>query len=157
MLIASKCLHRAVAEEYAEVCRTDSLFEDFLMDVLPNLNMRVCSNCQSCNPCCGGELSEYHSDPDSFILNLEKVRLGLGEDPNYGPTGMTKRGGPIGSYTCSSGSSISLRNAIPVDLELLTGDPAIDRVQVEDALSRRGNHSSDEYTLKEQFEEGILV
>jgi len=154
MLVASKCLHRAVAREYSDSLDQDPSFHDFLLTVLPNMDVDRCSNCSPNCPRCDGENSEYHSNPDEFILGLERVRLGFCEDPNYGPTGFVRRSKPHESYD-SSGRSISLRHAIPIDLELLSGDPRFDRDQVAYALDNRVSHRLDvldDYSLQDDLD-----
>lgn len=159
-MLVAKCLHRVVAREYAEICKADPSFEDFLLTVLPNLQLSVCSQCNPSCSKCGGENSEYHPNPDEFIFGLERVRLGFSEDDS---STYTQRQLSLLGYASSLSDenpknlsrSFSLRNAIPVNLELLTGDPKIDRFQVAADLREREKHSSDYYSLQQELDDGL--
>jgi len=155
MLVASKCLHKVVVEEYGEVLRENVSFLDFLLTLLPNFDVYRCLNCNSNGFSCNGRFFEYHLNPDDFIFDLERMRLGFYEDFSYGPTGMTRRGG-LG-YDEYSGQSIDLTKSVPIDLELLTGNLKIDRFLVFDAQGNREGHLRDYFSVEEEFNEDLRV
>ena len=159
MLVRSKCLHRAVATEYAEVCKEDPGFHDFLLDVFPCLDITQCSRCDLYNPTCGGENSEFHPDPDHVILDLERMRQGFCEDDHTYTQRQLSLLGYCSSFSDKDGKHskpFSLRKAVSIDLELLTGDPRVDRFQVSDALRRRGDHLQDDYSVQERIDNDLV-
>jgi hypothetical protein len=162
MLVRSQCLHHAVAKEYAERCRSDPDFYDFLKDTLPLLNLDQCSQCNPSCPSCEGENSEYHPNPSEFISGLEMIENGLVTDfPNYIPrcTPRQLKLLSLGSTLLSEDlfTAIPPRKRVYIDLNLLTGDPGIDRFQVADALRDREEHSHDDYSLQQELDEGLRV
>lgn len=146
MLIQVKCLHNAVAKEYKQICKEDSTFHSFLIDVLPLLDVTQCSRCDLSNKLCDGENFEYLPDPDSFILYLERVRQGL-EDIELPNNSYSSKVSELLRYfysDCDAAKSFDLRNALPIDPQLLSGSNHIDKILVNQVLARR-NRSPDHY------------
>ena len=54
-----------------------------------------------------------------------------------------------------SGRSFDVTRAIPIDLDLLTGNSSLDRSEIEAALKGREEHLYDDYSLQQEIDEGL--